>query len=124
MAPPPPVEKTVKPILGGVFFLLAMLKNLFFVVAVGIIFSAGVPMTLSELGILLTVMPIVGLIGTLGAMVLCFMRKMWMIALVLGIVGLAGSAMFGILIFIGPMGLIFALLGVIMLVLSKKEFAS
>jgi hypothetical protein len=101
-----------------------MLKNLVLVALASIIWASGVPVGLSDIGILFTVMPIVGLVGCLGAMILCFTRKMFMIALVLGILGLAGSAMFGIMVFIGPVGLVLALLGVVLLALSKKEFTS
>jgi hypothetical protein len=120
----PGAQETAKPMLGGIFFLFAMLKNLVIVALAGIIWGAGIPVGLSSWGVLFTVMPVIGLIGSLIAMILCFMRKMWMIAVVMGILSLVGSALFGLLILIGPLGLVFALLGLIMLLLSKKEFAN
>ena len=117
--PAPPATKTIKPILGGIFFLLAMLKNLVLVAAASMI---GGTLTATSIGTLFTIMPLVGLVGCLGAMVMCFMRKMWMITLVLGILALVGSSLFGIMGYIAPLGLVFSLLGVVMVVLSKNEF--
>lgn len=121
-APPaPPVEKTAKPLIAGIMYILALLMGLVqlpFAIAAfavsGAAASSGLPGmgALAGMGALFGVMILLGVIGCLLAMIFCFMRKKWMLAVIGGILALVG------------LHLLFGLIGFILLLLSKKEFAS
>lgn len=120
-APAPPVEKTAKPMIAGVMFLLALLVGLIQLPGAFLMFSvSGAAMSsslpgmgaLAGLGALFGIMIILGVVGCLLAMLFCFMRKKWMLAVIGGILALVGFH------------LLFGLIGFILLILSKKEFSA
>jgi hypothetical protein len=117
-------EKTAKPIIGGIFLLLVFFKcTLLLVAALGVMSVGFGGLASTDIGMAYLATQALGMVGALVAMILCFMRKMWMIALVCSLLALVGGAAFGLMIFIGPLGLIFGIIGLLMVLLSKKEFS-
>jgi len=121
----PPVEKTAKPMIAGVMYILALLIGIWqftgwlaayqlINASGGLIDPAGLGMMgfLSGIITILLVMGIIGIVGCAMAAAFCFMRKKWALALIGGILAFVG------------LHLLFGLIGFILLAISKKEFAA
>ncbi len=124
---PPPKPKTLLPVIGGVFLIIAAIDGIAtwafvaFVLGslasgVGAGFLTGIVMACGAIEI------IFGIICLLGG-VMAIMRRMWALGLIGGILGLflgGGIALTqGILI---PEASLFALIGMILVAISHKEF--
>lgn len=122
-APMPPVEKSAKPMIAGVMYILAGLIGLWqfttFYAAYQLVNSAGGivdPAGLGMMGMLsgiITILWILSLLGFIGcfiAAIFCFMRKKWVFALIGGILGFVG------------LHFLFGLIGFILMAISRKEF--
>ncbi|OGS50612.1 MAG: hypothetical protein A3K65_08515 [Euryarchaeota archaeon RBG_16_68_12] len=123
---PPPKPRTVLPILGGIFLIIAGLDGIgtwAFVAFLGTLtsgvgfgFLGGILVACGAIGI------IFGIIALLGG-IMAIMRRMWALALIGGILGLflvgSGALVMGVLF---PEASVFALIGLILVAISHKEF--
>ena len=122
-APPPPgpaKEQTIKPVLAGVFLIIAALMAFYtggVLVASESMFE-GIPMVGDTMSDMLTICGaifiIFGLLALLGG-VFSIMRKKWGIALLGAIIGLFTLGTFGL-------GSLLSLIALILIAISKSEF--
>lgn len=123
---PPPKPKTLLPILGGIFLVIAGIDGIAtwgFVAFLGSLVSGGMFGFIG--GIIMAcgaIEMIFGIICLLGG-VMAIMRRMWALGIIGGILGLflvgSGSLVMGIIF---PEASVFALIGLILVAISHKEF--
>jgi hypothetical protein len=124
MMPMPPPQKSSKPIIAGVMYILAFLIGLWETMAMMTAYSAlqaagglaggadmGMFGMLSGYILMFLVIFLLGMIGSLLAAIMCFMRKKFMIGVIGGVLSLVG------------LHLLFGLIGFVLMLGSKDQFA-
>jgi hypothetical protein len=118
---PPPKPKTVIPIIGGIFLVIAGLDGIgawAFIAFITASLTSGIPLLGGLAGIVAVcgaIEIIFGIIALVGG-IMAIMRKMWALALIGGILGLF---LLGFFFFEASL---FALIGLILVAISHKEF--
>ncbi len=125
MGGPPMKPKTIKPVLAGIFLIIAGIDGLTFwlyIAALGAAFS-GIPFV-GGLGIIVAVcggiFAVFGILALVGG-VMALQRKRWSLGLIGSILGLFLGGWL-ILVALVPLASLFSLIGLILLVISKNEF--
>jgi hypothetical protein len=117
--PPPAPEKNSKPLIAGVMYIFSLLIGLYFLPVAIALMSAGslaaasgIPFAgaIGALGIVLAIMIILGVVGSLLALITCFLKKMWIVGLIGGLLAFAG------------LHFLFGLIGFVLLASSKDQF--
>jgi len=123
---PPPKPKTLLPIIGGIFLVIAAIDGIgtwAFVAFLGSLVSGGmfgfIGGIIMACGAIEIIFAIVCLLGGIMAI----MRRMWALGVIGGILGLfLGGSIALIMGVILPEASLFALIGLILIAISHKEF--
>jgi hypothetical protein len=120
MMAPVTKEKTARPLIAGVMYIFSLIIGLYFL-PVGIALlgagslaaASGLPFAgmLGAIGAILGIMIILGVVGSLLAVIACFTRKMFVLGLIGGLLAFAGLHFF------------FGLIGFILFATSKEQFS-
>jgi len=114
--PAPPVERTSKPTIAGVFCILGLIASLLGLIVTLLVASllGGMSVSIINIGGGLAVagaIAVVGMVGGLMGAIFCFQRKKWMMALI------------GAILLLATLHIITGIIALILILMSKKEFA-
>lgn len=117
MMPGPPVARSSKPTIAGVFCILGLIASLLALIVALVVASllGGMGVSLINIGGGIAVTAILGILGMVGGLmgaIFSFQRKKWMMALV------------GSILLLVSFHFLTGIIALILILISKKEFAN